>query len=107
MHVRGTFLCFSLFDPRGSSVPQQLATRAFLPIELLLSTVLCATITYQCDHLSAIRALEDSFDVCTIGVGQAEPKHVQVVLWVFRDAETCAFMSGECDMIRTFFARFS
>lgn len=56
-----------------------------------LSTVLGATVTNQCDHLSAVRALEDSFDICTICVGKAEPKHVQVVLWVFRNAEARAF----------------
>ena len=56
-----------------------------------LSTVLGATVTNQCDHLSAVRALEDSFDICTIGVGKAEPEHVQVVLWMFRNAEARAF----------------
>lgn len=60
----------------------------------LLSTVLGATVTNQCDHLSAVRALEDSFDICTICVGKAEPKHVQVVLWVFRNAEARADKYG-------------
>ncbi len=75
-------------------VPQQLArARSFLPPPDLpsTSTILGATVAYQCDHLSTIRALEDSFDVCAIGIGQVEPEHVQVVFRVFGNAETCAF----------------
>ena len=62
-----------------------------LPAHPFLSTILGATVTYQCDHLTAIRAVEDSFDICTIGVRKPEFEYVEVVLRVFRDAQTCAF----------------
>ena len=92
--VRGTF-CFSFFDPRVplcTTTARAGAFLSFLPPDLpSTSTILGATVTYQCDHLSAIRALEDSFDVCAIGIGQVEPEHVQVVFRVFGNAETCAF----------------
>jgi len=102
--VRGTFSAFP-FLIRENIPPLSVCTtqqaihintraRAFLslpPPIFFLSTVLGATVTNQCDHLSAVRALEDSFDICTIGVGKAEPEHVQVVLWVFRNAEARAF----------------
>lgn len=62
--------------------------------DLLLSTIFRAAVTNQCDHLSPVRALEDNFDICAIGIRQAEPEHVQVVLRVFRNAETRAFEVG-------------
>jgi hypothetical protein len=62
-----------------------------IPSTDLLSTVLGAAITYKGDHLSAIRALKDGFDICAIGVGKTESERVQVVFRVFRNAKTCAF----------------
>ncbi len=61
------------------------------PSVRLLSTILGATVAYQCDHLPAIRAVEDHFDICTIGVGKTEFKYVEVVLRMFRNAQTGAF----------------
>jgi hypothetical protein len=49
----------------------------------LLSTILSATVTYQRDHLSTVRPLENGFDICAIGIGKSEPEYIQVVLWVF------------------------
>ena len=48
-----------------------------------LSTILCATVTYQRDHLSPVGPLENGFDVCAIDIGQTEPEDIQVVLGVF------------------------
>lgn len=67
------------------------STRWCCPPPFLLSTILGATVTYQRDHLPAIRAVEDSFYICTIGVGKTEFEYVEVVLRVFRDAQTRAF----------------
>jgi hypothetical protein len=57
-----------------------------------LSTILGAAITYQSDHLPAVRAFEDDFDICAIGVREAESKRVEVILWMFRNSKTCAFI---------------
>lgn len=87
---QGTFFVF--FFPFSSEISLSLAPElAFLPPIFFLSTILGATVTYQCDHLSAIRALQHHFNVHAIGIGKAEPEHVQVVLRVFRYAETRAF----------------
>ena len=56
-----------------------------------LSTILGATVTYQCDHPPAIRAVEDRFDICTIGVGKTKFEYVEVVLRMLRNAQTRAF----------------
>jgi hypothetical protein len=62
--VRGTFLRFSFFDPRVLHHNSHARACSFLPpIVFYLSTILRATVTNQGDHLSSIRALEDSFDV--------------------------------------------
>jgi hypothetical protein len=49
----------------------------------LLSTILGATVTYQRDHLSTVRPLENGLDICAIGIGKAESEHVQVVFRMF------------------------
>jgi hypothetical protein len=57
----------------------------------LLSTILGAAVTYQCDHPTAIRAVEDRFDICAIGIGKTEFEYVEVVLRMFRNTQTRAF----------------
>lgn len=76
---------------RSTSTPRLRSSYAsFLPL-----AVLRAAVTYQCDHLPTIRAVEDSFDICAIGVGKAEFEYVEVIFRVLRHAQTRAFLGLE------------
>jgi hypothetical protein len=77
----------------NSRLRSSLRTRT-LVLLLVYLAVLRAAVTYQCDHLPAIRAVEDRFDICAIGVGKTEFEYVQVIFRVFRHAQTCAFEGG-------------
>jgi len=68
--------------------PSDTAPIARVPLSLpdlpssSLSTILGATVTYQGDHLSPVRAGQNSFNVCAVRVVKAEPEHGQVIFRV-------------------------